>query len=277
MFVIAHLTFRETVRRRVLFLTLMLTVIFLVLFTLGVRAAARQISPVERELTASVLGTQLLVLGLFFGNLIVAFLAIFSAVGVVSAELENGVLQTIVTRPLSRAAVIGGKYAGLGTLLVLYAALYFGAILAIVRHYTGTSTTGEPGALALFCLIPLTLLAVTVLGSTSLPTVANGVAALGLYVVAFVGGMVEQVGALIDNLTMQRLGILSSLILPSDALYRKIVAVLTGASGDPFMVLRQLGPLGSLSEPSVWMIVYALLYTAALVALAMRCFAHRDI
>ncbi|MDI6893862.1 MAG: hypothetical protein QME70_04485 [Bacillota bacterium] len=151
-------------------MTLILTVVFLVLFALGVRAAARQISPIERELTASVLGTQLLVLGLFFGNFIVAFLAIFSAVGVVSTELENGVLQTIVTRPLSRAAVIGGKYAGLGALLALYAALYFGAILAIVRHYTGTSTTGEPGALALFCLTPLALLAVTVLGSTSLPT-----------------------------------------------------------------------------------------------------------
>lgn len=187
--VIARLTFREPVRRRVLLLTLILTVVFLVLFTLGVRAAARQISPIERELTASVLGTQLLVLGLFFGNFIVAFLAIFSAVGVVSTELENGVLQTIVTRPLSRAAVIGGKYAGLGALLALYAALYFGAILAIVRHYTGTGTTGEPGALALFCLTPLALLAGTVLGSTSLPTVANGMAVLGLYVVAFVGGM----------------------------------------------------------------------------------------
>ncbi len=277
MLVIARLTFRETVRRRVLLLTVILTAVFLVLFTLGVRAAARQISSLEHELMASMLGTQLLVLGLFFGNFIVAFLAIFSSVGVVSAELENGVLQTIVTRPLSRAAVIGGKYAGLGTLLVLYAALYFGAILTIVRHYAGTSTAGEPAALALFCLIPITLLAVTVLGSTSLPTVANGVAVLGLYAVAFVGGMVEQVGALIDNLTMQRLGILSSLILPCDALYRKIVALLTGASGDPLMAARQLGPLGSMSEPSVWMIVYGLLYTAGLVALAIRSFARRDI
>ena len=256
---------------------MLLTAVFLTLYTLGVRSAARHINPVESEIAASFLQTQLLILGLFFGNFILAFLAIFSGAGIVSSELENGVLQTVVTRPLSRAAVLAGKYLGLTSLLLLYAAVFFFTAVGIVRAYTGLSPGGQLQALALFCLIPLVLLVVALLGSTVLGTVANGVAMLGLYVVAFLGGMVEQVGALIDNLTMQRLGVVSSLILPVDALYRKMVAILTGATGDPLAALRQLGPLGSLSEPSGWMIGYTVLYAAGLFALAVRCFASRDI
>lgn len=264
------------------FLTAALTVAFLVLYTLGVRSAAHHLSISLRHsysdsLLPSLLRTQLLVLGLFFGNFILAFLTIFAAVGSVSSELENGVMQTILTRPLSRTTVIAGKYLGLGSVLVAYATLFFVAIVSIVRIFLGLETGTPWAALGLFCLVPLVLLAVTVLGSTLLPTVANGVAILSLYVVAFLGGTVEQVGALLDNVTMRRLGIISSLLLPTDALYRKLVAALTRASPDPLAAVRQMGPLGTVSEPSLWMLVYTLLYAAGLLVLAMRCFSRRDI
>ncbi|MEW5761960.1 MAG: ABC transporter permease subunit [Bacillota bacterium] len=279
MFTIAVLTFKEALRRKLLLLTVLLTAAFLILYTLGVREAARHLPDIARHdpLIGSVLNSQLLVLGLFFGNFIIVLMTIFAATGAVSAEIENGVLQTIVTRPVSRAAVIGGKYLGLAGLLLLYAVLFSGTVVGIVNHYTGVGVEGPLRALGLFCLVPLVLLAVTLLGSTLLPTLANGIAVFALYVVGFVGGTVEQIGALIDNAAMERIGIISSLVMPVDALYRKMVAVLTAASADPLAVLRQMGPMGSLSEPSIWMIVYTLLYAAVALALAVHVFGRRDL
>ena len=166
---------------------------------------------------------------------------------------------------------------GLGGLLVLYACLFFGTVVGIVHYYTGLGVAGPLPALGFFCLIPVVLLAVTVLGSTVLPTLANGIAVFALYVVGFIGGTVEQLGALIDNAVMVRIGIVSGLLMPADALYRKMVAVLTAATADPLAAVRQMGPLGSLSEPSLWMLVYTLLYACAALALAVRVFNRRDL
>lgn len=231
-----------------------LSAAFLALYTLGVRAASHHLHIMAGHdpLLEAILPTQLLVMGLFFGYFIIALMTIFAGTGTISSEIESGVLQAIVTRPLSRTTVVGGKFLGLGGLLVLY-------------------------ALGFFCLIPLVLLAVTILGSTVLPTLANGVAVFALYTLGFIGGTVEQIGALIDNSVMLRIGIISSLIMPADALYRTMVAVLTAATTDPLAAVRQMGPLGSLSAPSVWMLVYTLAYTGAALSLAVHFFLRRDL
>jgi len=276
---IAVLTFKETLRRKLLLLTGLLSAVFIVLFALGVRSASYHMHNVTGHdpLLPAIWSTQFLVMGLFFGYLIIALMTIFAGTGTVSSEIESGVLQTIVTRPLSRAAVIAGKFLGLGGLLVLYACLFFGTVVGIVHYYTGLGVTGPLPALGFFCLIPVVLLTVTVLGSTVLPTLANGIAVFALYVVGFIGGTVEQLGTLIDNAVMVRIGIVSSLVMPVDALYRKMVAVLTAATADPLAAVRQMGPLGSLSEPSLWMLVYTLLYACVALALAVRTFNARDL
>ncbi|MGQ9496837.1 MAG: ABC transporter permease subunit [Desulfotomaculales bacterium] len=276
---IAVLTFKEALRQKLVLLTVLLSAAFLILYTLGVRAAGRFLHDLAGRdpLLASITQTQLLVMGLFFGYLIIALMTVFAGTGTVSSEIESGVLQTIITRPLSRAAVIAGKFLGLGGLLVLYACLFFGTVVGIVHYYTGLGVAGPLPALGFFCLIPVVLLAVTVLGSTVLPTLANGIAVFALYVVGFIGGTVEQLGALIDNAVMVRIGIVSGLLMPADALYRKMVAVLTAATADPLAAVRQMGPLGSLSEPSLWMLVYTLLYACAALALAVRVFNRRDL
>lgn len=279
MLTIALLTFKETLRRKLLLLTVLLSAAFLALYTLGIRAASHHLHTMAGHdpLLEAVLPTQLLVMGLFFGYFIIALMAIFAGTGTISSEIENGVLQAIVTRPLSRTAVVGGKFLGLGGLLVLYTVLFYGTVTGIVHYYTGLGIAGKLPALGFFCLIPLVLLAVTILGSTVLPTLANGIAVFALYTLGFIGGTVEQIGALIDNGVMLRIGIISSLTMPADALYRKMVAVLTAATTDPLAVVRQMGPLGSLSEPSIWMLVYTLAYTGAALSLAVYLFHRRDL
>lgn len=268
-------TWREMLRRRVLVVTLLMVAAFLVLYGLAVRQVALHGSHLD-PLTMAVVVPQIFSAGLYFGSFIVSFLAVFSALGAVSGEVESGTVYSLVATPVRRAEIVLGKFLGYALAMVVYAALFFLAINAIVRGYTGLSPGGQGGALALFCLQPLVLLAVTVLGSTLLPTLANGILMFMLYAVAMVGGMLEQIGWLLNVRSLQQIGIVSSLIMPVDALYRKIVYILLAPTANPLEALTQLGPFGARVAPSVWMLVYTIAYLFGAVALAVRNFNRRD-
>lgn len=73
-------------------------------------------------------------------------------------------------------------------------------------------------------------------------------------------------------------GIISSLIMPVDSLYRKIVCVLLASTAaNPVQAMSQMGPFGARAEPSVWMLVYTMVYLLGALALAVRVFSRRDI
>lgn len=140
-------------------------------------------------------------------------------------------------------------------------------------------------ALGLFILEPLVLLAVTMLGTTRLSTLGNGVLAFALYALAVVGGMIEQIGALVESTAAIYTGVVTSLILPADAVYRRLVATVVdrlpvGNGQDiPRFINPQsmLGPFGSQSTPSDWMLLYTLVYIVILLAAAVYVFNRRDI
>jgi ABC-type transport system involved in multi-copper enzyme maturation permease subunit len=120
----------------------------------------------------------------------------------------------------------------------------------------------------------LALLSVCLLGGTSLSTLANGVLAFGLYGLAFVGGWIEQIGSLLRNETTVNIGILSSLLMPSEALWKRAAFEMQSP------LTRDLGsmtPFSSTSVPNVIMILYAVAYVAVMLALALRQFSRRDL
>jgi len=271
------ITFREGLNRKVLLISLVLAVIFLGLYGTGVHYAAKSFNEHPNPMLAAVIYPQLLSFGLYFGGFIVSFLAIFSAVGAISSEIETGIIQAVITKPIRRRDYVLGKFLGLGLFLALYAALFFAFIAMIINIKTGLVLDGQWRALGLFALQPVVLLAVTLFGSVVLPTIANGVVMFMLYAVAVIGGMVEQIGWLISNTGLQQAGIVTSLIMPVDSLYRKIVHLLMSPTANPINALQQMGPFGSMAEPSVWMVVYALLYVVFFTGLAAYAFGRKDI
>ena len=274
MLAITLLTFKEVIRRRILLITLFLTLVFLALFGTGVHYGyeemAGQAGPLEMVLTQ-----QFLAMGLYFGSFIVAFLAIMAAVGAISGEIESGTIYALVARPVKRAAIILGKLLGYGFMLCVFAALFYLAIVLIIRFNTGLSVPVKPAALGLFCLQPFILLAVTLFGTTFLSTLANGIAAFMLYAIGVVGGMMEQIGYFAKSEVLVQIGIVSSLLMPADAVYRKIVYSLLATP--EVSMASMLGPFGSMSEPSAWMLLYTGLYMLSFLALAVRIFSRRDI
>jgi hypothetical protein len=76
---------------------------------------------------------------------------------------------------------------------------------------------------------------------------------------------------------MINIGIVSSLVLPVDALYRRAVFVLLSNTGNLLGSLQAIGPFGSVSVPSQAMVVYAWVYLVGCLLLAVRSFKRRDI
>ena len=77
--------------------------------------------------------------------------------------------------------------------------------------------------LVLFAFHPLVLLSVTILGTTGLSTIANAVMVFMLYALSVMGGVLEQIGYYLRNDSLIDSGILTSLLMPADSLYRKMV------------------------------------------------------
>ncbi|AFM40169.1 hypothetical protein Desaci_1132 [Desulfosporosinus acidiphilus SJ4] len=275
MLTILRLTLKEVVRRRILHVTILLSILFLALFGTGVHYAFQNMSAEGSALRAMII-PQFLSLGLFFGSFLISFLAIMSSVGSVSLEIENGIILAIIPRPIRRAEILLGKFLGYAVLLMSFAVIFYVTVIVILQQTTGLSVVLRPGTVFLYACQPLVLLALTLYGTTFLSTLANGIVVFMLYMLGVMGGMIEQIGFMLKNQTLLQMGIISSLIMPADSLYRKIVSSVLSAAGINFSTFF-LGPFGSSSEPSNNMLIYTALYIIGFLALAIRRFSKRDI
>jgi Cu-processing system permease protein len=84
---------------------------------------------------------------------------------------------------------------------------------------------------------------------------------------------VEQFGSLFQSQTTIDIGVISSLIIPSEALWRRAAYEMQS----PLSGILGISPFGTVSVPSILMIVYAVLYVAVAITLALRNFNRRDL
>jgi len=119
----------------------------------------------------------------------------------------------------------------------------------------------------------LLLLSVSLMGGAVLSTLANGALVFGLYGLAFIGGWIEQFGSLLQNQTAINIGILCSLILPSEALWKRAAYEMQS----PLVAALGVSPFSAASVPSPLMVGYAILYAAIALGVAVRMFSRRDL
>jgi hypothetical protein len=118
----------------------------------------------------------------------------------------------------------------------------------------------------------LLLLAVSFRAGTSLSTLATGVLVFGLHVLAFLGGWIEEIGSLAQSQTAVNIGVITSLIMPSESLWRRAASEVQGPIIGGFRT-----PFTISSVPSWWMVLYAAAYLATALWLAVRRFSRRDL
>jgi ABC-type transport system involved in multi-copper enzyme maturation permease subunit len=271
-FTIARLTFLEARRRRLLQLVLVMGIAFVVLFAVGYYLIHQegQYSTVGIRLNVS---NTLLMMGLYAANFLGVVLAVVISVDVIAGEISSGAIQTLVTKPLRRWQVVIGKWLGLAVLLSAIMALVSASLVLVAWLISRYLPNNLLEAMALMALAQVLVLTVSILGGTFLNTLANGIFVFMLYGLVFIGSWIEQIAAFAGNQAAVNVGILISLVLPSEAVWRRASYLIQPS------YLRQLnvGPFVSLSTPSPATVVYSLFYIVVVLALAVAIFNRRDL
>jgi len=275
LFIFSELTFREAQRRRILVVALIMGLAFLLLFAVGFHYVYLQM---EKD---HVVGEQgqiitgfLLTAGLYAANLLVMVIAVLVSVTTISGEIDSHTIDALITKPVRRWEVVLGKWLAFAILLVIYTVFLAGGLMLIVYTRTGYAQNNIPAGLALMVLQALIILTITIAGGTRLSTLANGVLAFTLYAIAFLGGWVEQIGALFRNEAAVDIGIITSLIMPTEILWKKAQTLFQPQlTANPYTA----GPFAVASQPSDLMIIYGMLYMLFFLVIAMWSFTRRDL
>jgi ABC-type transport system involved in multi-copper enzyme maturation permease subunit len=275
--VMARLTFVEAARRKIVLAALLLGLVFLIVYGLGLYfihgemvRAGDQASPLVRNQLYNLL----LLSGLYVVNFLFAVMAVLTSVDTVAGEIASGTIHALAAKPVRRWEILVGKWLGFAAMLTLYMALMAGGVTALAAALIGYRAPNTLRGLALIWLNGMLLLNVTLLGGTQLSTLANGVLVFAGFGVAFVGGWVEQIGSFLNSPAAVNVGIVSSLLMPSEALWKRAAFEMRSSIVDAI----GFSPFTSTtSVPSPLMIVYAVCYAAVALALAVWCFGRRDL
>jgi len=272
---LAWLTFHEARRRSMVLAALILGAAFLLLFGLGLYhiESSAGVRSTETAFRGDITYNLLALAGLYVVHFLAVMLAIVATVDSVSGEIASHTIQTLVTKPLMRWQVIAGKWLGYALMLVLYTLLLSAGILLETRTIVGYVPPNPAGGIALILLQVVTLVSLSLLCGAYVSTLTNGVILFMLYGLAFIGSWVEQIGSLFDSTATAQIGIVSSLLLPVEALWR----LAASAMQPPFLNTLGVSPFSLGAVPSIWMIVYAVVYAGVLLLLAMRAFSQRDL
>ena len=248
---IAHNTFREAVRDRVLYLLLFFAATVIVgseaLAVLAVGAAER----VAVDLGLAAIS--------WFGVLISAFLGL----SLVAREIARRTVYTVVSKPISRTVFILGKMAGLYAVVVLLAVAVAVLFLAFVWLRHGVFQPGFLSAIALMLVEDLVVAALAILFSAFTTPILATLLTMTAYVI----------GHLSDGLAM-----LASFPSVAETVWRPVLLGLYYLLPNlerlnlrDEVVVGEALPHG-LGAPTVYGVVYA----AAVTLIAAEVFRRKD-
>lgn len=275
--IIAELTIREAQRRRILWVALIMGIAFLALFGTGLHYIMREVEQygfdIDNQFDLAPINA-LTMAGLYVTNFLVVIMSVLISVASISSEIESRLIDTLIVKPIRRYEIVLGKWLGFAAMSVIYTIMLAGGVLLISRLRTGYSMSNNLLAIGLLSLNALLMMTVTIAGGTRFSTLANGVLAFMMYGLAFVGGWVETVGSVFRNDAAVNIGILSSLLMPIESVWRKAVVLLQPLQVGDFDFA---GPFTVTSEPSNVMMVYVVIYVVVLLGVAAWSFGRRDL
>lgn len=279
---IAGHALREAARRRVLLVVGLLTAVFLGLYAL---AAFEVFDSLEGESTGGFIpideralaGGTLLGLAMFVALFLGVVLAVFLTLGAVRGDAERGLLQPLVVRPVGRTTLLIGRLLAASAVCAAYVVIVF-LVAVLITQGAGDFT---PGSIVLpaagLALGVITVVAISLLGSTLLGTTANGIAIFMVFATGLAAGLLGQIGDALDVNALTTASSTISWIIPFEALYQNGLHALTSDIDGAAGVIVQLGPFGGASSigPGIWL--WAVAWSAAVMALAAMAFRRRDL
>lgn len=276
---------RESLRRRVFLVVLILTTGFVALYWLGAQKAfdaVDETAPPPAAVLAGIdtrtlTGATLFGLSMFGTLFLGAVLATFLTLGVVRGDAERGLLQPLVVRPIGRGALLLGRYLAAAAVCALYVAAVFGANLWI------TWSAGEwrpdrivEPMLQLAAAVAV-IAAISLLGSVFLSSTANGIAVFMVFGAGLVAGLLGQIGEVLESDTLRDVAEISSWVLPFEALYQDGLNAITADTSGFTEFALQLGPFGGAQPAGSFLWPWTIAYVVLVGGAAYAAFARKDL
>jgi ABC-type transport system involved in multi-copper enzyme maturation permease subunit len=278
--IVAAHAIRESLRRRVFLVVLILSAAFLGLYAWGASELfadadefANNDFGVESETLA---GATVLGLAMFAILFLGAVLATFLTLGAVRGDAERGLLQPLIVRPLGRTAYLGGRLLAAGAVSALYVVVLFAACVVITGVVGWWPDRIVTPALAL-AAAAVVIAALSLLGSVLLSSTANGIAVFMLFGAGLTAGLLGQIGEALGSGTLDLIADIASWVLPFEALYQHGLALLTADVEGTTRVLVNLGPFGGAQRAGEELWAFAAAYVAAVGAVAAAIFRRADL
>jgi ABC-2 type transport system permease protein len=272
--IMAAVTLREAVRRKILWTALIAGALLL-----GVFAAAMHLQVLEfqgRAMSPFVryqVEAGMLMIGLYTCDLLAVVLTILTSIDTLAGEIASGTIQAIATKPIARWQILVGKFAGFVAMIVAFVGVTYAATIWVAYATTGVLPQHALRGLALVVFECVLALGLTFMFGTWFSTLTNGVLVLGLQGVAFMGGWLEQVSGFSQSVHIVTLGIASSLLMPGESLWRRAAYELQ----TPLAGSLSFSPFANVSIPSLLAVGYAGIYLLVVVGIAIYHFQTRDL
>jgi ABC-type transport system involved in multi-copper enzyme maturation permease subunit len=278
----AKLTIRESIRKKVVWVLAALTMLVLLLSAIGLNRLVEtgMAEASESDIRAST--AFILILIMFAYSFVLALSAVFFTVPAIAGEIETGTALAVLTRPVSRAQFLLGKWLGLVVLATVYVTVASLAEFAIVRLTTGY---GPPHPLSFIaCMVAETvvILSLALLISTRMAPIAGGVIVLGGFMLAWMGGVAISLGRQFGVDALVTGGTVTRLLIPTDGMWKGAVYSLEPAA--LIAMARAQGadgignfPFFSLTPPSLAYVAWTVAWVAGILALAIWSFRRREI
>ncbi len=278
--IVARLALRESLRRKVFAVVLVLSVGFLGLYAWGAAELFEDVSGFggnEAGVDADTLaGATILGLAMFATLFLGTILAVFLTLGAVRGDAERGLLQPLIVRPVGRTAYLGGRFAAAAAVSAGYVLVLFG-LCALVTGLVGWWPDRFLVPALTLAGAVVVVAAISLLGSVLLSTTANGIGVLMVFGAGLTTGLLGQIGAALDSDTLNTIADVGAWLLPFEALYQDGLQQLTADTTGTTAAIVQLGPFGGSREggPLLW--PWTFVYLLGVGAVTAALFDRRDL
>jgi ABC-type transport system involved in multi-copper enzyme maturation permease subunit len=283
MLVIARLTVRELIRRRVVWVLAILSILSVALVGWGldrlvVLARADGVDEVQIAIGVS----QILILIAFMFSFVLAMTAAFVGAPAIGGDLESGVALAILARPIRRTEVMVGRWLGCAIVVVAYTVLSGLLAIAVAFLVSGYGPPEPFLAVGFLSGQALVLLTLTLAIGSVLPSIAAGAIAVVGFGLGWMAGVMAGVATALGVDLLARVAEASRWILPSDGLWRGVIygleppLVLLIAAGEA-PELANANPFYAPSPPPLVFVVWSVAWIGLVLGLAAWRFERRDL
>jgi ABC-type transport system involved in multi-copper enzyme maturation permease subunit len=273
---------RESLRRKMFAVVLVLTLLFLALYGWGAHEAFKDtrnfVGPDQANLDSHRL-TGAIVFGLaMFATLFLgAVLAVFLTLNVVRGDAEAGLLQPLVVRPIGRTQLVLARFLGAAGVCVAYVLVVYFASLTIT-YWAGGWTPDRivsPGIELAAAIVVVSALALA--GSVFLSPIANGIGTLMVFGAGLMAGLLGEIGHAINSQKLQHISRIAWWVVPFDALYEDALHRLTVDTTGFAKFVLQLGPFGGSHRAGTPLLVWSAVFLLLVLGAAVAAFSARDL